>query len=389
MRKRIFIAIFVGVFFVQVLSGCTWFSEEDEYREGFEETDFVAPQVPSDSPHPIINRPDVNESQLPPGYSYNLGWAMGDVYALWGGFIQISLENAGSNDVFIYRYGIEVNWSFPTEWIYEEQNVLIPKGEEVKLGLVYFDAPDVQGDVEYNVILSMFIKDNELFDDHGIESWYDNGTVHGKDSIMNVKPLGTAEDIKLIHNYKYYFDKLKGKVDFENARVRSTASSIIEAYPGNYNIYQVLAIFDFMVNDLTYLSDPEGRDTWAYAEDTLVKWGGDCEDLSIAFTSMIGSIGGTTRIYLTNTHAFSALYIGDETQKNEILDAIRLYYGTDPYFVIFKDDKGYWLAADPAGVLYMGGLPADAEPALVSEIPIQFGFNFIDTKEMHVVDIVG
>jgi hypothetical protein len=64
---------------------------------------------------------------------------------------------------------------------------------------------------------------------------------------------------------------------------------------------------------------------------------------------MVGSLGGTTRIYLTNTHAFPAVYIGAESQKNAIIDAIIEYYGTIPNFVIFQEEGKYWLAADPAG----------------------------------------
>ncbi len=389
MSKRIFVFVLLGLFISQILSGCTWFSEEDEYRDGFDDSDLTAPQVPSYLPHQTIDRPDVNESQLAPGFSYNLSWAMGDVYALWGGFISIICENTGDNDIFVYRYGIEVNWSFPSEWIYEERNVLIPSGEMAKLGIVYIDAPNTTGNYSYNVLISLFVKDNELFEQHNIESWYDNGTVHSKDKPLYLRPLDYAREVKIIYNYKHYYDKFNSKVDFEDPNVQTLVPKIIEPYPGEYNIYQVLAVFDFMLNNLTYISDPDGRDNWASCDETLDKGGGDCEDFSILISSMIGAIGGTTRAYLTKTHAFSALYIGNRTAKNEILGAIELYYGTEPNFVIFKDENDYWLAADPAGALYMGGLPADAEPAFVSENPVVYGFNFFDTNEMHVIDVLG
>lgn len=389
MIKRIFIVALLGLFITQILSGCTWFSNDDDYGKGFDESDLVAPLVPSYPPHSMIERPEINESQLPPGFSYNLSWAMGEVYALWGGFISISCENTGTNDIFVYRYGIEVNWSFPSEWIYEERNVLIPAGEEERLGIVYFTAPDTTGNFSYNVIISLLVKDNELFEQYNVESWYDNGTAHSKYKTLYVKPLEEAVDIKIIHNYKYYYDKLKSRVDFENVNVQSLVSDLTKQFPGNYNIYQVLAIFDFMLNNLTYISDPAGRDYWAYCSETLNKGGGDCEDFSILFSSMVGAIGGTTRAYLTKTHAFSALYIGNNSEKNEVLDAIEVYYGTEPNFVLFRDGEEYWLAADPAGSLYLGGLPADAEPALISESPLIYGFNFLNTTKVHVIDIMG
>lgn len=390
MKHRIFIILLIAILATQVLAGCTWFSDDEgDFREGFSESDLVAPIVPSYNPHTEIESPEVNESQLAPGFSYNLGWATGDVYAYWGGFIRISCENTGDNDLIIYRYGIEVNWSFPAEWIYEEKNVLLPVGEMAELGLVYFEAPNVAGDYSYNVILSLLVKDNELFDDHGIESWYDNGTVHGKNNILTVIPIDYETSIKLVKNHKHYFDKLEEKVDFEDEDVQDIVTELTEPFPGDYNIYEVLALFDYIVNNLSYISDPAERDNWAYCAITLIRGGGDCEDFAILFSSMVGSLGGTTRVYLTETHAFATLYIGDESTKNEILDAIRVYYGTDPNFVVFQDGDDYWLAADPAGALYMGGLPADADPALISVAPLNFGFNYIDTSEIHIIDIVG
>jgi transglutaminase-like putative cysteine protease len=178
-------------------------------------------------------------------------------------------------------------------------------------------------------------------------------------------------------------------VDFEDPQIVNKASEIISHYPGDYNIYQVLAIFDFMLDELVYISDPDGRDYWATCTETLDREGGDCEDFSILFSSLIGAIGGTTRIYLTKTHAFPALYVGDLAQKNSVLDAIREYYGTEPRFVIFQEDGDHWLVSDPAGSLYMGGLPADAQPAYISEGPLSLGFNFDETEKIHAIDITG
>jgi transglutaminase-like putative cysteine protease len=389
MSKRIFIGLIVALIITQFLSGCTWFTDEPDHAEGFAETDLIAPSVPSYLPHPDVELPQENESQLAPGFSYNMVWAIGEVFALWGGFLKVTIENTGNNDLFIYRCGIEVNWSTPREWIYEERAVLIPIGEEKDLGTVYYSAPDVEGYFEYNVIISLLVKDNELFDSYGVESWYDNGTAHGRENELYVIPLEYSRDTKIEHNYKPYYDKLKSRIDFENDEVLNLVSQLTASYPGDYNIYQVLAIFEYMLNDLDYISDPSERDYWATCSETIERGGGDCEDLSILFSSMIGAIGGTTRIYLTHGHAFSALYIGDYASKNAILDAIRLFYGTDPNFVIFVEGEDYWLASDPAGTLYMGGLPADCQPALASENPPSFGFNFEDTKKIHVIDITG
>ncbi len=363
--------------------------EEENYRKGFDEADLVAPQVPSYPPHPVVEKPAENLSQLPPGFRYNLNWAMGDIYAYWGGFVSLSCENVGENDIFVYRYGIVVNWTTPSSWIYEEGNVMVPVGEEKTLGLVCFDAPNTPGNYSYHLIISLLVRDNDLLEQFNIDSWYDNGTTHGNEFTLSVKSLEEANEIKTVHNYKTYFDKLKKNVDFEDPQVQTIVSTITARYEGDYNIYQVLAVYDYMVNDLTYIKDPEGSDDWSCAGDTLDRGGGDCEDYAILLSSMVGALGGTTKVYLTETHAFSALYIGNESEKNEILEGIEIYYGTEPNFVVFKDDTGHWLAADPPGSIYLGGLPADAEPALISEYPLIYGFNFKDTAEIHILDILG
>lgn len=386
MRRSILKLLVLVIFTVQLLSGCTWFSdeEEDQYREGFNEEDLVVPLVPSYPPHPVENEPDVNDSQLAPGFSYSLNWATGNVYSTWGGFISIGCGNSGSNDLFVYGYGIVVNWSIPSEWIYVEKGISIPVGEEKHLGLVYFDAPDITGNYSYNIVLSLLVKDNELYEQFNVESWFDNKTIYSKESFFEVESLEEEDDVKITYNYGYYHDKLNNRVDFEDSNVQNIVSDVKMKYPGDYNIYQALALFEYILNDLSYISDPAGRDYWCYPRETLARGGGDCEDFSILFSSMIGALGGTTRTYLTETHAFSVLYIGNYSQKNDILTAIEDYYGSEPNFVVFKDeDNGHWLSADPAGSLYLGGLPADAEPAIGG------GFNFNNTTEINVIDIEG
>jgi hypothetical protein len=389
MRTTVFELLFLMVFISMIFAGCTWFDEEPEYAEGFDESEIAAPDVPSYQPHDTLARPEENASQLAPGFAYNLSWSMADIYSLWGGFISISCENSGVNDIFVYRYGIIVNWSMPSEWIYEEHNVLVPVGEERQLGIVYITPPDITGNFSYEIMMSIMVKDNELYDEHGVESWFENGTVRSKGRELVVKPLAQMEEIDIISNYKHYSDKVNDRVVFEGLTIHDIIQDITSRYPGEYNIYQVLAIYDYILNDLSYIPDPEERDYWCNPFETIGRGGGDCEDFSILFSSLTGALGGTTRIHLTQTHAFSVLYIGNTSTKNYILEAIEQYYGTSPNFVLYKDDLGYWIAADPAGSWYMGGLPADATPSLVSTDPTVYDFVFDNTTKIHVIDVTG
>jgi len=389
MRTTVFKLLFLTVFISIILAGCTWFDDDSEFADGFEESDISVPAVPSYQPHDTLEKPEENASQLAPGFAYNLSWSMADIYALWGGFISISCENSGENDIFVYRYGIAVNWSFPWDWIYEEHNVLIRPGQERHLGVVYITPPNITGNYTYEIIMSILVKDNELYDEHGVESWYDNGTVHSKQREFNVEPLAAPDEVEVINNNKYYYERVNEKVEFDGLENHEIIQDIRARYPGGYNIYQVLAIYDYILNNLSYIPDPEERDYWCNPYETIGRGGGDCEDFSILFSSLTGALGGTTRIYLTQTHAFSVLYMGNTSVKDDLLTAIELFYGTSLNFVIYEDKKGYWIAADPAGSWYMGGLPADATPSLVSESPLRVDFSYHNTTEIHVIDVTG
>lgn len=386
LRKILYLTL--ALIFIQIFSGCTLFDDESEHREGFNGSNLIAPAVPTDSPIALQERPEENESQLPPGFSYNLNWALSDVYALWGGYIWIDLENTGSNDIFVYRYGVVINWTTPPKWYYEERGTHIPVGEEISLGLVNFEGPVNTGEYGYKIAISFLVKDNELQDIYGTESWYDNKTVYGSENNLEVQPLYTTATYKVDYNYRQYFDKIQDKVDFESGNVVGIASSIKAKYPGSYNIYQAIETFDYVLREFNYISDPDGKDVWSKPDETISRCGGDCEDLAILYSSIIGVLGGTTRIYLTETHAFSALYIGNGSTKNSILKAIETFYGTELRFVILEDELGAWLSADTAGgSLYLGGMPADAGPVLISIN--NYGWYFKDTEKMHAIDVIG
>lgn len=89
--------------------------------------------------------------------------------------------------------------------------------------------------------------------------------------------------------------------------VINKADEIARSYPGNYNIYQVCAIFDSVKDKTKYASDPRGRDLWATVNTNLKKGAGDCDDKAVLLSSMLEAVRGTTRVYLTDTHAFVAI----------------------------------------------------------------------------------
>lgn len=360
------------------ISGCIFFKEM--YRSGFDESDLTIPDARMANSN-FMERPDAN-LWIPPICRYNISWEMGKVYTEYGGVAKISVENTGKNDLFLYNFAIEIG---NEEWNWlPEMN----KGVEIEAGNGYtfylsFGCPETPKNYSYKMAAYLMVK---RIGWHG-KGWYKIGRkyLELEDGKIQVVGLSDERSYKKSKNYYQYFDKINGMVDF-NQTVYETAMEMARRFSGDYNILQVCAIYDFM-KKLEYKKEPEGEDVWTDPCTTLDRNGGDCEDYAVLFAAMINSIGGTTRIYLTDNHAFATVYIGDDAMVNDILKGVESYYGTNLFFALIEDDFGYWLVADPLASLYMGGLPAGGEPVGISSNNI-YNWDFIDTNHVNAIDVM-
>ncbi|MEZ5335906.1 MAG: hypothetical protein R2741_12070 [Methanolobus sp.] len=135
------------------------------------------------------------------------------------------------------------------------------------------------------------------------------------------------------------------------------AAASAKKYPGQYQyLHQICALFDDTKENIQYISDPRGQDVWSAPGETISVGAGDCDDYAILLSSLVEAIGGTSRIYMTDTHAFAAVYIGNETA--DIADSINEYYGSVPVYYT-TDGHGSWLLLDPTSSLYAEELPAE------------------------------
>jgi len=146
---------------------------------------------------------------------------------------------------------------------------------------------------------------------------------------------------------------------------------------------QICAIFEYLKNGdnskrgWCYVGDTRGEDNYNFANDTL-KMGdevgssgvGDCDDFAILLSSLIESIGGTTRVIRaynqTNLegHAYTEVYLGKigdrDDQIETILDWLKRKYKTETiYFHIEPETKEVWLNLDwsaehPGGPFFPG-----------------------------------
>lgn len=163
--------------------------------------------------------------------------------------------------------------------------------------------------------------------------------------------------------------KVKVAADYDQENVRNfavnTASKYFIEYQKQpyYNKYRVLiqsfSIFKEINSNWNYVNDPDDKEYFAKASETVNLMAGDCDDHTVFMTACIKAIGGKTRMILTTGHIYPEIYIGDMADLEEINYLIHaelfkeetngksLYYHTD-------EDGGIWLNLDYTGN-YPGG----------------------------------
>ena len=328
------------------------------------------PEVPSKPPGTPEDIPEAT-SHTQPGFKLSSQYHHTAFYEGSTGVIKIFVENKGDTEVFVSRYGIK--FSGEDKWINQETGITIPIGEEKYIGMISIEIPEGKDNVSLQLGLSLLAKTES-------SRWYDYQNQFFDEFTVDVLPIHAKEDPDYLSNIPHVVEITNMKVDSSDIEVRKIAANAAKTYPGKYNIYQVCALFDYTKENIQYISDPRGRDYWAPPNETLNICAGDCDDYSILLSSLIESIGGTTRIYLTDTHAFMAVYIGNDSKNIEkIVEAISKYYGPVP--VHYTTDKyGSWLMLDPTSSLYVGDLPGGTAPT-------SDGWTYIDTTTVTAIDI--
>ena len=89
----------------------------------------------------------------------------------------------------------------------------------------------------------------------------------------------------------------------DDAELRELASAVVQGYPDREG--QVNAIYRYIVENFTYIADPEDAESIQSPFETLDSNGGDCEDLAILACSLLENIGIRTYLVLTENHAYA------------------------------------------------------------------------------------
>lgn len=359
-------------------------NSEDGQEEVFKPDpgSFTVPQVPAYFPRENEETP-VLRTPRDPGFSLSTNYQSAEFYQGAVSYIRVNVKNEGNNPIFIDRYGISVGNT--KNLVYSEDcGALLDPEEEQCLGVLAVRMPEGEARPTLNIVLWLLASTSE-------GKWHEYEPQFLEEFTVEAKPMPPKLDPPYKYNPFPYFGILNGLVEPDELAVREAAAESSEKYSGAFNIYQACALFDRVSVDIGYINDPRGNDIWEPANATLKIGAGDCEDQAILLASMIEAVGGTTRLYLTDNHAFAAVYIGNETGTTDaIIEGIRAYYGNvDVYYL--TDDYGSWLMLDPSSSLYAGGLPGTTAPAKIvteenPDAPMD-SWTFVNTSSVQVIDI--
>lgn len=141
---------------------------------------------------------------------------------------------------------------------------------------------------------------------------------------------------------------------------RNTAVKIAARKEGPFHVEQVAEIWGAVREPWKYVNDPEGREYFATASETIDNgYVGDCDDFAITLVSMITAVGGKARVVLMDGpkggHAYAEACVQGEPTK--VAAALTKHYktrfrryivGTRPTEIAYRssEDCPMWLNLD-------------------------------------------
>jgi hypothetical protein len=185
--------------------------------------------------------------------------------------------------------------------------------------------------------------------------------------------------------------KLAAAIDPMDPLTRNTAIKLAARKEGPFHVEQVAEVWAGVRKPWRYVNDPEGREYFATARETIENgYIGDCDDFAIALASMVIAIGGRARVIMMDGpkggHAYAEACVQGEPSK--VATALTKHYkskfkqyisGPIPNTISYRssEDCPIWLnldwnAAVPGGpyeeetlaiAIYEGGRTEQLTPA--------------------------
>lgn len=141
------------------------------------------------------------------------------------------------------------------------------------------------------------------------------------------------------------------KIVPDDAQLGELADAIVQDYPDKEG--KVNAVYRYIVENFTYIADPEDEELIRSPFETLDAKGGDCEDLTILACSLLENIGIGTYLVLTENHAYGLVSgIDPENLWGYINGSLQEQFVEDRDMVSAMDEE---LELRAGHVYYYGG----------------------------------
>jgi len=128
------------------------------------------------------------------------------------------------------------------------------------------------------------------------------------------------------------------KIIVDDAELRQLASALVQDYDENEG--KVNAIYRYVVENFTYIADPEDTDLVRSPFETVDLKGGDCEDLAILACSLLENIGIRTYLVLTENHAYALVSgINPDNLRDHINKSLQEQFIEDHNMVSTIDEE--------------------------------------------------
>jgi len=101
-----------------------------------------------------------------------------------------------------------------------------------------------------------------------------------------------------VHNLKYFIKRdLNFSINYSREILANNKSILDTVIGALTDFYKAKIIFNAFVKNLTYISDPRASSEYVqYPSETIKLKGGDCDDLSVCYSSLLESIGIETAL---------------------------------------------------------------------------------------------
>ncbi len=145
--------------------------------------------------------------------------------------------------------------------------------------------------------------------------------------IVNFHPAQTDEEAYIRARVSR---KMREAIDPSNTITRTAAVEIAAHQQGEFRLEQVAAIWQHVREHWRYVNDPNGREYFARASETITNgYVGDCDDFAITLAAMTGAIGGEARVIFMDGprggHAYTEVCI--QQDPTVVANELARYYG--------------------------------------------------------------